>query len=74
MEEFLLDGELDGGPCVGVGHGTPACATLSGCCRQSHIPNCEAIADAGEQDACLNAYYAAELSENCDPCEGQCLP
>jgi hypothetical protein len=59
LELYMEDGELDGGPCVGEGHGTPACASLKQCCGFLQAQSqCYEIADAGNQDACVTAFQS----------------
>jgi hypothetical protein len=69
---YVQEGFIDGGPCVGEGHGTPACATLNWCCSLGAVEDC-AIADAGEEDACVHAYYAAVEDDDCEICTGTCM-
>jgi hypothetical protein len=54
---YVTQGYIDGGPCVGMGHGTPACASLSACCDS---PTCEHLIEAGDQSGCLSEYNTLE--------------
>jgi hypothetical protein len=61
---------LDGGPCVGEGHGTAACVTLASCCAGD--PSCDALIDAGNQDACASTWRLDESMSICPVCTGAC--
>jgi hypothetical protein len=61
---YIQDGDLDGGPCVGEGHGTPACASLVQCCGFLPDPiECSQIADAGNQDACVTTFWTDKCTQ-----------
>jgi hypothetical protein len=66
LGDYVSEGELDGGPCLGMGSGTPACVTLAPCCTFAHgADNCEQVVEAGIQSACDDTYNALRNMQDC---------
>jgi hypothetical protein len=66
MYDYIQDGYLDGGPCTGVGSGTPACTSLANCCGQwdeIDAGGCSEIAAVGNQSACAKEFNGIVLLE-----------